>query len=493
MTDNQTNEWDAAPDEALDTGGAAIDELGLEEPRKRRRKWPWLLLALPVLVGVGILALVLLAGQLDPLPYEPVGDAFGFEDFKRTDLPRTSGIERIEVARAPDPVRPAPDPVRPAPDIVRPAPDPVRPAPDIVRPAPDPIRPVVPPVVTGPPNVAVIPNVRPPVHVPPVTVDPVDPPVVVAPDPLVVDRTSPDPAAPDPTDPDPTVAGTRDPNDPAAPDPTTPDPTAPDPIDPDDLLEVVVPDPYPRPDDPMGTGTADMTAKVAVDPSMGTGTNSATSTGSGGWRLEGLARTEPMEPGQDPKDTVPQPPDYFKPGSMRDGFLILSQLASKEAWKLNRDDLYVREFSTTAGKPCVDFIWPGEGHLKDAEGTLAPDGSFWIRPQQKQGNYSRYFDNQKADFYHWVGIEIPPEHKDKASEMFQWKLASPATPPPGWQATGKVYEYRKGDKVRYMYVYQMPMGPLTSGVTNVDLRIYHKDSGAYLGKNSHSVTIGGSE
>ena len=454
MTDKESNSWEATPDQQPDgAGDAALDELGLETPaqRPRKRRWLWWLLV-PVLAGVGILAWYLLKPPLDPLPYEPRAGTFGFEEFKRTHLPRITAVERIEVARAPDPVPPdRTPPDRTPPDVA------VRPPDVAVRPPDVAVRtPVGPddPTVRVPP--AVDPTSRPAVRVPPdVTVTPV-------PDDPSVAR-----------GPGPTTRGSEEPVEVVVPDPTGPTTRGSE-----EPVEVVVPDPHPVPDDP--------TTRHAVEPGTADGTGEA-----GGWRLEGLAHTEPMEPGQDPRESIPKPPDYFKPENMRDGFLILSQVASKDSWKLSRDDLYARRFHTAQGKPCVDFIWPGEGHLKDAEGTLAPEGSFWIRPRQKKGNYSRYFDNQQADFYHWVGIEIPPEHKDKAAEMFEWKLANPKQPPPGWQPAGKVYEYKRGEKTRYMYVYQMPMGPLSSGVTNVDLRLYHKKSGAYLGKNSHSVTIGG--
>jgi len=504
MTDNQSSEWDALDGEQpRPAADVAMDELGLETPPKRSRGRGWLWLLVPALIGAGILAWWVTRDRQEPLPFEERADAFGYEQLEQTRLPSLAGMERIEVARAPEPAIPdrtppsRTPPERTTPEVVRPAPGVTAPNPHVaVNPnvrvpgphvVPDGPATSVPPVrvnPTTPPDVTVRPDVGvpgpdvavpgPDVAVGPTTTAPgvgVSPDVPVQPDVAVPDG----PAVVEPDNPSP-PPGVPDGQDPA--EVVVPDATGPTTRDSQDPAEVVVPDVAVLPEDP--------TTRHAVEPGADSGVDHPT-----GWKLEGLAHTEPMDPGQDPRQSVPKPPEYFKPENMRDGFLILSQLANQGAWRLNRDDLYVREFHTPDGKSCVDFIWPGEGHLKDAEGTLAPEASFWIRPRQKRGNYSRYFDNQKADFYHWVGIEIPPEQKDKAAEMFEWKLASPKMPPPGWQPAGKVYEYKRGDKTRYMYVYQMPMGPLSSGVTNVDLRLYHKESGAYLGKNSHSVTIGG--
>ena len=89
-----------------------------------------------------------------------------------------------------------------------------------------------------------------------------------------------------------------------------------------------------------------------------------------------------------------------------------------------------------------------------------------------------------------MGIEVPKEHKDTAHEMFQWELAEPKSPPLGWRPADRAFEYRNKDgQSRYVFVYIMPTGPLPPGVTGVELHLNHKDSGAYLARDRHSVTI----
>ena len=186
---------------------------------------------------------------------------------------------------------------------------------------------------------------------------------------------------------------------------------------------------------------------------------------------------------------------------MIDGFLVVADSpGAEQKWELDRKELYRRSFkekdpASGADLAGIDFIWPGEGHLDPVNGTLTEGveyrGNFWVRPRLEKGKYVRYFNYRNARFYHWVGIEVPAEDKDKAHKMFRWELVSPKSPPLGWHPAEETFEYTndKGQK-RYAFIYIMPTGPLPKGVTKVELHLKHPESGAYLARERHSVTIG---
>ena len=117
-------------------------------------------------------------------------------------------------------------------------------------------------------------------------------------------------------------------------------------------------------------------------------------------------------------------------------------------------------------------------------------GNFWIRPGGTQDRYLRHFDCKNATFYHWVGITVPAKDKDKALDMFEWELVEPKRPPQGWRPAGSVYTYRRKDgQTQHVLAYVMPTGPLPAGVTGVELHLKHKESGAYLARDRHTVRL----
>ena len=199
-------------------------------------------------------------------------------------------------------------------------------------------------------------------------------------------------------------------------------------------------------------------------------------------------------------ESLPKPPRWFEPKSMVDGFLVLADTPRPgQKWELDRNDLYQRHFRekdpASGGQvEGIDFIWPGQGHPDPVNGTLTQGGtyrgSFWIRPSVEPRGYIRYFDHKNARFFHWVGIEVPPEQKDKAHQMFRWVLVTPKPPPLGWHPAKTTYKYTNArGQERYVFTYIMPVGPLPQGVTRVELRLTHPQSGAFLAMERHTVTI----
>lgn len=263
------------------------------------------------------------------------------------------------------------------------------------------------------------------------------------------------------------------------------------------------PEPSPKPDEPGGgekeEGTEPGQREYIVERVWA---------GDSSWKSgsrDDLAATVPVRPEDDPKTAIvdkPEPPEYFKPENMLDGFRVVANAtATGASWSLKRDDLWVRRLSKIAGRPSIGFLWPGAAHMNPVEGTLeasrgaGAQGTFFVRPAKEPRGYVRHFGHTNAEFIHWVGIEIPAEHVEQVRrdpKMYRWELEQPQPTPTGWQPESEVIEFRKKgeDQPRYMLVYQMPVRPLAVGRTGVKLRLLHRDSGKFLGMDQHGVRIG---
>ncbi|MBN1436009.1 MAG: hypothetical protein JW936_02945 [Sedimentisphaerales bacterium] len=225
-----------------------------------------------------------------------------------------------------------------------------------------------------------------------------------------------------------------------------------------------------------------------------------------------LIPSQPIDIDAPDSDAVPeppsQPPAYFNPNSMIDGFLIVydqSVAPNTTRWQITPDEHLHLRSTQTDNSPGIDLIWPEgpgggnnythlDGALTDNQGDTIAD--FWIDPRNEaDGSYWRYFDGQDVRFLHWVGLEIPnAQEAQQALEQFTWRLIEPQQTPRDWRPIHQVLRYRRTDAsgtddIRYVLVYLMPVDSLPQGYNPVELRLVHRSSGVFLGMDRHMMFV----